>query len=121
MSTHPNAILLLTLTPDGLARATYRAILADAGVQNNGEDSDNIKIGSNVYDHRVMEDDYYEDSQIAAKEGDIVLWDLVTYGYGEKIRWADLEARKAALEQWAQDICKRHACKFEIWLTANYW
>lgn len=27
MSTHPNAILLLTLKPDGLARKTYRDIL----------------------------------------------------------------------------------------------
>lgn len=117
MSTHPNAILLLTLTPDGLARKTYRAILGEAGV----DGDDNITIGDDGYNHRVMEEEYDESSQISAKEGDIVLWDLVTYGYGETIPWAKLEAQKHALEVWAKGVCERHKCSFEIFVSANYW
>lgn len=118
MSTHPNAMLLLVLTPDDLARKTYRAILDEAGLKHNDED---IKIAGDDYHHRVMEEDYYEDSQITAKEGDIVLWDLVTYGYGATITWAKLEAQKNTLEAWAKNICERHKCSFEIFVSANYW
>ncbi len=117
MSIHPNAMLLLTLTPDDLARKTYRAILSETG----SDEDDDIKIGDDTYHHRVMEEDYYESSQISAKEGDIVLWDLVTYGYGETITWAKLEAQKNALEEWARGICERHHCKAEIFVGANYW
>ncbi len=117
MSIHPNAMLLLALTPDDLARKTYRAILAEAGV----EDEEGIKISGETYHHCVMEEDYNEDNQISAKEGDIVLWNLVTYGYGETITWAKLEAQKQALEVWAEDICERYKCNFEIFVSANYW
>lgn len=118
MGTHPNAMLLLVLTPDDLTRKTHRAILAEAGVPS--EDYD-IEIGGEGYHHRVMEQDYYEDSQITAKEGDIVLWDLVTYGFGERVTWAKLEAQKAALEEWAKGVCERHKCNYEIFVSANYW
>ena len=119
MSTHPNVILLLKLTPDDLARKTYRAILAENNI---GEDSSkDIKIDGTDYHHRVMEEDYDEGMQIAAKEGDIVVYDLVTYGYGEVITWAELEKQKNALAAWAQDVCARHHCKYEIVITANYW
>jgi len=36
MSCHPNAMLILALTPDGLARKTYRAILEDAKIDSDG-------------------------------------------------------------------------------------
>ena len=121
MSTHPNAMLLLELKPDDLSRKTYRAILEDAGVKDDGDDSQGIKIGPHEYLHRVMEDDYYEPSQVAATPGSIVLWDLVTYGYGERIGWGDLETRKMDLERWAQDVCKKHKCSYGIFISANYW
>lgn len=121
MSTHPNAMLLLELTPDDLSRKTYRAILADAGGKDEGDDSEGIKIGQHTYMHRVMEDDYYEDSQVAAKPGSIVLWDLVTYGYGERIGWRALEERKDDLDEWAARMCKKHHCSYAIFVSANYW
>ena len=52
---------------------------------------------------------------------DIILWDLVTYGYGERISWADIESQKDALEEWAKAICKKHKCSYEIFISANYW
>jgi hypothetical protein len=118
MSTHPNAILLLTLTPDDAARKTYRAILADAGVM---DPSDDIKIGGENYHHEVMEDTYNESWQIAAQEGDLIFFDLVTYGYGEQIAWDKLEAQKNALEAWAKEVCEKHRCSYKISVTANYW
>lgn len=118
MSTHPNAMLLLTLTPDDLARKTYRAIMAEFGVED--EDHD-FKIGDVNYHHQVMEEDYDDGHQITAKPGDIVLWDLVTYGYGQRIAWAKLEAQKDALEEWAKGVCERHKCSYEIFVGANYW
>lgn len=121
MSTHPNAMLLLEMTPDNLSRKTYRAILEDSGVKDEGENSEGIKIGQHTYMHRVMENDYDEDSQVAANPGDIVLWDLVTYGYGERIGFGELETRKRELERWAQDVCKKHQCSYAIFVSANYW
>ena len=118
MSTHPNVVLMVALTPHGLARKTMAGILADAGVVT---DVDDLKIGDQNYHHRVMESDYYEEMQIAAKEGDLVFFDLVTYGYGETIAWSELEARKNVLEDWAKVVCAKHACDYRIEVTANYW
>lgn len=117
MSTHPNAILLLTLTPDDLARKTYRNIMEYCDVQ----DESDIKIADNNYHHRVMESDYYDGFQISANEGDIVLLDMVTYGYGDTIEWGILEKQKLELEQWAKDICEKFNCSYKIFVTANYW
>jgi len=118
MSIHPNAMLLLSLTPEGLSRKTRAAIMTEAGIENY---DDEIKIGGVGYSHFVMEEDYEEGYQIRAKKGDIVLWDLVTYGYGEVISWSALEKQKNALEVWARGACERHACSYEIFITANYW
>lgn len=118
MSTHPNVILMAVFTPDDLARKTYRAILADAGLT---DDDDNLTVGGEEYNHMVMEGDYDKGFQISAKEGDIVVFDLVTYGYGERKKWADLEAQKASLQEWAAGICERHHCSVEIFVSANYW
>ena len=117
MGTHPNAILQLVLTPDDLSRKTYRAIMEDFGINAD----DDVCIGGKSYNHRLMEDDYYESSQISAKEGDIVFWDLVTYGYGEKIKWSNLESQKNMLEEWAKSVCEKYKCSFEIFVSANYW
>jgi hypothetical protein len=117
VSTHPNAILLLTLTPDDLARKTYRSILEHCGVK----DDDSIKISGHDYTHKVMESDYYGGYQISATEGDIIVFNMVTYGYGDVIEWKTLEEQKNELEQWAKDICKRFNCSYKIFVTANYW
>ena len=117
MSTHPNAMLIATLTPDDLARKTYRAILEDEKVE---EDHD-IKIGKNDYHHLVMEDEYNESWQVSGKEGQILVFDLVTYGYGESVEWSKLVALKEKLEEWAKRTCEKHHCNYEISVSANYW
>ena len=118
MSCHPNAMLILALTPDGLARKTYRAILEDARIDSDGS----FKIGGKYYhQHGVMEDDYDEVNQLGLPEGTIYVLSLVTYGYGETIKWADLEAQKVALEEWAKAVCEKHNCSAEILVSANYW
>ena len=117
MSTHPNAILLLTLTPQNLSRKTMHDILDEAKV---AYDND-ITIAGKDYHNQIMEDEYEEGYQISAKEGDLIFFDLVTYGYGEQISWDDLAAQKADLEAWAKDICDRHHCTYKISVTANYW
>ncbi len=122
MSTHPNTILYLALTPDGLTRKTLRDILADSGkdIKEDGE-IPYIKIGNEDYHVNIMEESYNESDQISAKEGDIVLHDLVTYGYGEKIEWCKLEEQKTALEEWAKVISKKFNCSYKIYVSANYW
>lgn len=117
MGSHPNAILMLVLTPDDAARKTHRAIVAECGV----DDDEDIKIGEHGYSHRVMESDYDENWQISAEEGDIVLHDFLTYGYGENVEWSKVEERKAALAEWATGICERHRCTHKIYITANHW
>ena len=117
MGSHPNAILALALKPDDGTRKTHRAIMAEMGFALD----DQIKIDGSDYHVTVMESDYDDGMQIAADEGDIVLFDMVTYGYGEVIEWSKLEQQKAALETWAKGICERHKCSAKFFVTANYW
>jgi hypothetical protein len=117
MSEHPNVLLIARLTPDGLARKTMRDILTESNV----DDEDDIEIGGVKYHHRVMEDDYYESYQISGKEGDLIFFDLVTYGYGEYITWEKLEAQKNVLEAWAKQTCEKHNCSYKIVVSANMW
>lgn len=117
MGSHPNAILALALKPDDGTRKTHRAIMAEAGVK----EDDQIKIGAADYHVTVMESDYDDGMQIASDEGDIVLLDMVTYGYGETIEWSKLEQQKAELDEWAKGICERHKCSAKVFVTANYW
>lgn len=117
MSTHPNAILALALKPDNTARKTFRAIMEEAGLK----EDDQIKIDGADYHVTVMEESYDDGYQIAADEGDIVLFDMVTYGYGETIEWSKLEKQKNALAAWADGVCQRHQCTAKIFVTANYW
>lgn len=121
MSTHPNVILMLCLTPDNVTRKTHRDICTEMGVDNSRDSGGDIKIGSEDYSHIVMESDYDEGFQISAKEGDIVVFNLVTYGYGECILWDKLATQKKELEDWAIGICERYNCKAEILVSANYW
>ncbi len=116
VSTHPNAILALALNPHGLSRKTMAAILAEYG----GDPDDGIQIGDVEYDHRIMESDYDDGMQIAAKEGELVFSDMVTYGYGETIEWEKLEQQKNQLEAWAKEMCQKHQCDYRIFVTANY-
>lgn len=117
MSAHPNVILLLTLKPDDLSRKTLRAIQSEAGIDDGGS----LKIGEQSYHVSVMESEYDDGYQISADEGDIIIFDMVTYGYGEKIEWSKLIAKKDALELWALVACERHKCSAKIFVTANYW
>ena len=118
MSTHPNVILMAVITPNSTSRKTMRAILLD---HREDEDSEDVKIGDDTYGSVVMESDYYEGYQIAAKEGDLVFFDMVTYGYGEVIKWGELEKKKSVLADWATLVCSEHDCSYEIAITANYW
>lgn len=117
MSTHPNVILLLTLTPRGLARKTMADILKETRTA----PDDDLTISGEKYHHKVMESDYDEGWQIGAAEGDLIFFDLVTYGYGEQIEWERLEIQKNDLQTWANGICDRHNCSSKISVTANYW
>lgn len=118
MSTHPNVILAVALTPDNLTRKTLRNILEESETDSFG---DGVKIGKHEYNSLVMESDYDEGYQISGDEGDIIFFDLVTYGYGETISWRLLEEQKEELEKWVKDICSRYSCTYNIFVTANYW
>lgn len=71
----------------------------------------------------VMDRTHDHDIQAATglPEGTIYVFSLVTYGYGETIKWGDLEAQKVALDEWAKAVCEKHNCSAEILVSANYW
>lgn len=117
MSSHPNAMLLLALTPDDLARKTYRAIINELA----NYDEYEIKIGEHDYNHGVMEEGFDAEWQIRLAEGTIYFFDFITYGFGEKIKFDTLLEQKEALEAWAETIGKKYHCTSEIFITANYW
>lgn len=120
MGTHPNAILMAVLTPDDLSRKTMREILSFNGVSEGDFDKD-IKINDIDYHTLIMEESYNNGWQISAKEGDLLFFNLVTYGYGERIEWNKLDNQKTHLEEWAKEMCKKFHCSYEIFITANYW
>lgn len=122
MSTHPNAILLLTLQPQDLPRKTLRAILTDAG-RDPDEESPSLDLGGAYSYHiKLMEDSYDEGWQLAAPEGSIVLHGFLTYGYGDKLAWSKVTDQYEKLKAWADAVCEKHHCTIhEIAVTANYW
>lgn len=117
MSIHPNTLLMLILRPNGLSRKTLREILDET----NTEAEEDIKINDREFHYIIMEDRYQKSYQISSEEGDIVIFDFVTYGYGDSIGWDKLEKLKNALEVWAIPICKKFNCEYEIKISANYW
>ena len=116
MSTHPNVILMAVLTPDDLSRKTMRMIKEKYQVK-----EVYIKIGEEDYYYIIMESEYEEGHQISAKEGDLIFFNLVTYGYGDTILWDKIEAQKKELEKWAKETCREFHCSYEIRISANYW
>ena len=118
MSTHPNVILMVIFKPDGLSRKTHRDILKSNGIDDPDKE---IKIGDYEYNTIVMEEDYDEGNQISATEGDIVFYELVTYGYGDSVDWDVLEKNKLELQYWSKRMCIEHNCSYKIKVSANYW
>ena len=120
MGTHPNAILMAVLKVNGTTRKTVRALQEAYGKPSPHDDD--LVIGGTDYHVKAMEYDYDEGWQISAAEGDIVVFDLVTYGYGEYIPWDKLAAQQKALEQWCQEVSTAHNLEsFDIRVSANYW
>lgn len=118
MSSHPNVILKCTFKPKNLPKSTFDAICAEW----RKDDDHRTKIGGDDYHIIFMMDEEYNESwQLSGKEGDIFVFDMVTYGYGEEIAWAELQRRKTAVEEWANAVCDKHACEYSISVTANYW
>jgi len=118
MSSHPNALLMAVFKPDHLSRKLARDIIEEHGSYG---DESCIHIKSALYHVLVMEGDYNENFQIAAPEGSVVVFAHVTYGFGESVTWNNFEKEKKSLSEWADDVCKKHHCSFEIWVSANYW
>ena len=119
MSTHPNAMIIGVLTPDNLARRTFRSIIEEAGTS---IEDPSIKIDGREYHIFVMDGDCYDESyQISATEGSIVLHTYLTYGYGEWIEWSQLELVKNELNSWLSEAAERHQCSHSIRISANYW
>lgn len=118
MSTHPNTLLILKLTPDDLPWKTLREIRDAANANDEG---DVLINGTRYHSDIVPADGYLDAYQIDGKEGCLVFFAFVTYGYGQFIIWSELEKKKNLLQYWAQAICDRYRCTYEIVVAANYW
>lgn len=140
MSTHPNAMLQAVLTCDDLTRATVRRLYEaakargfnvdleddepDIGIPNGettrrGDGGENPRFDD--YHVTVMEGDYNESWQIAAKTGQIVLHDFLTYGYGESMAWDKVVAQKDRLTAFLDAVKDALHFTYEIRVAANYW
>lgn len=142
MSQHPNVIVKCTVKPDGATRKLLRDLLArnreeipddnlpfmfdihgEVIINRRKEkirqirDEDQLAIGSLIYHTLVMEDDYNESWQISGQEGDLIIFNLVTYGYGEEIDWDKLQIIVSEIDQWAG----KNSLVYRLSVTANYW
>ena len=127
MSRHPNAVLLLTLTPNEISNMSYdEAIIHSKNVYNdileftNTGEEDQVKINDKGYTILVMDDDYHEPYHISATLGDTVVFGYLSYGYGDVMKWCNVENMKNELETWGKSICEKFNCTYEINITANY-
>lgn len=119
MSIHPNALLMLHLSPNDLPRKTFLEIVRDAG---SDPDDAQVKIDGHDYSVKLMDGDYDEGWQVSGAEGEIVLMSMVTYGYGERISWDDLRTRANALATWAEENMDRYKlASAKVSIGANYW
>lgn len=131
MGTHPNALLVAELSPNDLPRKTYKELKVECGEDPDDDDlevliptgieSENRWEREDRYHTFLAEDDYNQSNQITATVGSIILWDPVTYGYGERIEWDKLEAQKQRLDEWCKNISEKLNCTYRIYVTANYW
>lgn len=119
MSTHPNVMLQCVLTVDEGSRKTQRGLLEEFG--GDGTYDDCVMIDGKSYQLTVMESDYEDGYQISAEEGQIVLHDYLTYGYGETINSNGLWNRIIKLRDWAESAKENHRFSYEIRVGANYW
>lgn len=119
MGTHPNAILLAVLIPGDLVNTTFRAIVE--AFAEPGSARGYVNVGGTSYMIGVMEESYDESMQISAPAGSIVVYQFLTYGYGEVMEWDKVQAQKDALGTWCEDVCPRFKCSSKIYVTANYW
>lgn len=119
MSTHPNVMLQCVLTLDEGSRKTERGLLEEFGGSPMYEDC--IKIGGRHYQITVMESDYEDGYQISADEGQIVLHEYLTYGYGETMDFDDIGAVVGELKSWAESAKNKHKFSYKIRIGANYW
>lgn len=116
MSIHPNVMLMMHLSPLDLPRKTFLEIVDDP-------DDPMVKIGDREYHALLMDGDYHEGYQVSGAGGEIVLMDMVTYGYGERIAWDDLRAAHNALAAWHEANAERYRLSdvTRISVGANYW
>ncbi len=134
MSQHPNVILALEMATDDLPMKTLRAIVSEyrksfiaKGGDRIGEtvyDDDYIQIKPDGEDYNflVAESDYEEGWQLQTTEGNLYFFRMVTYGYGEVVGWAELDAEKQELDAWASTVAEKyHLSNHSIFVTANYW
>ena len=117
MSTHPNVMLQCVLTVNNGTRTTQRA-LEQAYPTKYGE---GVQISDRDYHLTVMESDYDDGFQISADEGQIVIHDYLTYGYGETVTVEELLAKIDAVKSWAEEAKGPHGFTYEIRIGANYW
>jgi hypothetical protein len=111
-------MIIGVLTPDNLARKTFRAIVDESGTL---LEDPRIKIYGRDYSIFVMDGNGYDESyQISAPEGSIVVHDYLTYGYGEWIEWDQLALVKHELKLWLSGVAERHQCSYSIRISANY-
>ena len=109
--------MIAVLTPDDLTRRTLRAIIAG----NLSTDDDYIKIAGEDWHIKPMEGDYDENFQIKAKEGDIIVFNMFTYGYGDFATWKSVSAMHDSLVDWCEECKGTYNFSYEIRMSANYW
>lgn len=125
MSTHPNAMLQLVLTPLDPSFDAFQYFGWQQPEDNEDNDPDlnfELRIGERDYTATVFTedgDDYNEHWQINGEAGQVIIHDYITYGYGETITFKALVDRANELMEWA--VKHHEAFSYTLRVGANYW
>ena len=123
MSMHPNTMLLAILKPKYTGECIFEKIwnqIADEDGEE-GEYGELYLRNSSYKCINYSKDSYLEDYQIELEEGEVAIFDMVTYGYSDKTEWNKVEQQKKELEEWLVEYSNKIDFSFVMYLSANLW
>lgn len=114
-------LVLKPKDPDFNARKFFQAPpLDDTEGDEDGDDGFEVVISGRSYTATVFDEEEYDDGyQIEGKEGQIVLHEYLTYGYGETVEFSEVVRLVNNLRAWADD--RSMIFDHSVRIGANYW
>lgn len=119
MSSHPNTILIASIRPPSGQPDEFLTALDPEWESNGSIQLDQLRLGHDGHYSVVVNVD--QDQGIFPAEDSFVVYDYLTYGWGDEITLNEFDAKVANFKTLVQNFCNLHRCTYSISLSANFW